>query len=121
MKRRLREGPQSKRRKLWSAAYILMGLRYEKMLINRLLEGVMDMEESVTYQAILEKGELRYARRNLLRQGQERFGRVPAGVRASIEAMEDFERLDELSLRLLRVDSWQELLGFSNPPKRRRR
>jgi hypothetical protein len=48
--------PPRERAQLWSAAYILMGLRYERALIQRLLQGVMTMKESVTYQAILEEG-----------------------------------------------------------------
>jgi hypothetical protein len=36
-----------------------MGLRYERALIQSLLQGVVTMKESVTYQAILEEGEAR--------------------------------------------------------------
>src|SRR5262249_41572476 len=44
------------RGKLWTAIYVAMGLRYEQALVNQLLQGVHEMEESVTYQAIIEKG-----------------------------------------------------------------
>ncbi len=37
--------------------YILMGVRIERALVQRLLQGVLSMQESVTYQAILEEGE----------------------------------------------------------------
>lgn len=40
----------------WSTAAILMGLRYANPLIEQLLEGVIAMEESTVYQAILRKG-----------------------------------------------------------------
>ena len=33
-----------------------MGLRYERELVNKLLRGVVEMEESVTYRAIVEEG-----------------------------------------------------------------
>ncbi len=36
--------------------YVLMGLRFERALIDNVLSGVMQMEESVTYQAILQGG-----------------------------------------------------------------
>jgi hypothetical protein len=36
--------------------HILMGLRYDSKEVDRLLKGVRSMEESSTYQAILEKG-----------------------------------------------------------------
>src|SRR5438132_13996940 len=51
---------------LWGMTYILMGLRYEQALVNQLLEGVVAMEESVTYQAILARGALEEARKTLL-------------------------------------------------------
>src|SRR5260370_15948761 len=42
---------------IWSAAFILLGLRYSRELARHLLRGVRSMKESVTYQAILEEGE----------------------------------------------------------------
>ena len=41
---------------LWTAADVLMGLRYSRQLVAQLLQGVHGMKESVTYQAILEEG-----------------------------------------------------------------
>ena len=46
--------PQSA--KLWTATCLLMGLRYEKSFASQLLEGVQNMKESTTYQAILREG-----------------------------------------------------------------
>jgi hypothetical protein len=85
------------------------------------LAGV-EMEESVTYQAIIEKGvaigeakgEAKGERRTLLLVGKKRFGPPPPEVVAALEAINDPERLDQLSLRLLDVTSWQELLNL--PP-----
>lgn len=109
-------------KELWTAIYILMGLRYEKELVNHLLRGVLAMQESVTYQAIIEegmakgmaqgiaRGELRHAQKILLRQGEERFGRPSAAVKAAIEKTTNLKKLDQLSLRLLKVRSWSQLL-----------
>jgi predicted transposase YdaD len=47
---------RARRGRWWTAVNILMGLRYDKILVDQLLEGVMEMEESVTYQAIVAKG-----------------------------------------------------------------
>ena len=45
MKQRLnREAAPIMAADLWSAAYILMGLRYEQALIQRLLQGVVTMK-----------------------------------------------------------------------------
>ena len=41
---------------LWTATDVLMGLRYPRALVVQLLQGVHGMKESVTYQAIVEKG-----------------------------------------------------------------
>ena len=48
--------PQSAEKKLRTATYILMGLKYEKAFIDQVMEGMMNMKESVTYQAILREG-----------------------------------------------------------------
>src|SRR5262249_53914268 len=50
-------------------------------------------------------------RKVLLLQGARRFGQPGASVKAAIEAITDPNQLEQLSLRLLEVDSWQELLG----------
>jgi predicted transposase YdaD len=112
---------------IWSATYILLGLRYSRELAGQLLRGVRSMKESVTYQAILEEGEakgeakgkvagaLSEARKFLLRQGAIRFGPPAARVTAALEGIADVERLEELGERLLSAASWEELLGLPAP------
>ena len=51
------------------------------------------------------------ARTILLRLGRKNFGPPDARVRAQIAAVEDFDRLDELTDRLLDAASWEELLA----------
>ncbi|HZU39175.1 MAG TPA: hypothetical protein VFA18_24830 [Gemmataceae bacterium] len=135
MKRRFARARSRLAVELWSAAYILMGLRYEQPLIQTLLRGVVNMEESVTYQAILREGEVRgeakgkvlgeaqgkalEARRVLL-QGRTRFGEPPARVVAALDAVSDVGRLEELVVRLLQVTSWEELLGPNGSARRSR-
>jgi len=114
---------------LWSAAYILMGLRYQDALIETLLRGVTMLEESVTYQAIIRKGEAKgkaegkaeEARRVLLLQGRSRFGKPSAKVAAALDALNDVGQLEELAVRLLQVRSWEELLGLNGSTRRTRR
>src|SRR5438309_565782 len=55
--RLLREESRARAAKLWTATFILMGLRYEQAFTVRLFEEVGTMEESVTYQWIVSKGE----------------------------------------------------------------
>jgi hypothetical protein len=135
MKERLdRETSRSQAAELWSATYILMGLRYAQALIETLLQGVLAMEESVTYQAILRKGraegkaegkaegraegqvegQAAEARRILLMLGRDQFGDPPADVSAALSGIADVGRLEALTLRLKHAASWQELLGANS-------
>jgi hypothetical protein len=120
MKERLdREAPPTQA-DLWSATYLLMGMRYEQALIETLLQGVTAMEESVTYQAILRKGKAEEARNILLLQGRARFGEPSSEAVAALEALTDVQKLEELTVRLLQATSWQELLGLNGPARRGR-
>jgi hypothetical protein len=111
---------------LWTATYVLMGLRYPQGFTDKLLEGVRAMEESVTYQAIVAKGRAKgivegraeEARRLLLRLGRKRLGPPPPAARATIEAMDDLTRLEGLTDRLLDVATWDELLAGPTPRRR---
>lgn len=49
------------------------------------------------------------ARKLILLQGTYRFGLPSADVTATLEGIDDLERLEEMSLRLLRVSSWPEV------------
>ncbi len=109
--------------KLWTATNVLMGLRYDAALTQQLLQGVMNMRESVTYQAIVEEGRqegiqtgiqvgrAEEARNILLRQGSVRFGLPSEAVQATVESINTLEMLEILSVRLLSVESWTELLA----------
>jgi hypothetical protein len=48
-----REATKHQAETLWTATYLLMCLKYLDVLIDRLLAGVQNMKESVTYQRIL--------------------------------------------------------------------
>jgi hypothetical protein len=130
MKRRLDPSvPHRRRAELWSATYILMGLRYEQELIQTLLKGVVRMRESVTYQAILSEGmaegmalgKAEEARRILRLLGRDQYGEPSAEVQAALDALTDVNRLEELTLQMKHAASWQELLGLSAAGRRSRR
>lgn len=59
----------------------------------------------------LRLGQLKEARKLLIRQGRIRFGRLPNPTRAVIEAIDDLERLEQLSERILTATSWDDLLA----------
>jgi predicted transposase YdaD len=96
---------------LWSACYVLMGLRYPPALSNELFRGVRAMKESSTYQAILAEG----ARNMLLLQGGKRFGPPDPDTVKTLEAIFDVDRLLQLGERLLDVKDWKELLAKPRP------
>lgn len=99
---------------LWTATYVLMGLRYDRAFNAELLKGVRRMKESNTYQAILEEGrqegELIEAQRMLLRAGRNRLGQPSEVVEAAVLRIGSRERLELLVDRLFGVETWEELL-----------
>jgi hypothetical protein len=105
------EAEPALRKDLWAATYVLLGLRFESQMVNQLLQGVMEMEESSTYQYILEKGALKEARQILLRLGTKKFGLPDAAIKAKLESLSDHKQLDDQVMRVMDVSSWEELLA----------
>ena len=97
---------------LLDSAYLLMGLSYSEELVAQVLEGVMNIQESTTYQAILREGRqeglvegrVPGEQQLLIRLGTKRFGNPDAATLAAIEAIRDFERLEALGERILDPD-----------------
>src|SRR5262249_4156867 len=88
-----------------------------------IIRGVLDMEESTTYQAIIEKGIQKGiqmaaeaigmregARRVLLVLGENHFGPPSSAVNATIQGINDLEQLLQLVVRVGQVGGWDELL-----------
>jgi hypothetical protein len=123
--RRVKErlsGPKPPRRAadVLAAAYVLLGLRYSDEFAHALFEEVLGMEESSTYRAIVRRGRVEEARHMLLLQGETKFGPPDAAARAALENITEVAELEELGLRLLAVESWQELLARRGRTRRRR-
>jgi predicted transposase YdaD len=124
MRRRGRVG------RLWTAAYVLMGLGYEQPVVEQLLQGVLGMKESVTYQAILAEGEakgkaegaIEELRKVPLSQGEERFGEpAPPWAAAALAQLDDLEQLEALAKQVLHAESWGELLPWGRKPAPRKK
>jgi hypothetical protein len=109
---RINREPRPRAAKLWTAAYLLMGLRYTDELTFSLLEGVQVMHESTTYRRIINDGRLEEARRLILRQGTKRFHEPDAEAVAALEAIRDIDRLEAIGERILDPDirDWEDLL-----------
>jgi len=86
---------------------------------ERVLNALQMVKRSTTYQAILQdgrtEGRIAEARRLLLRQGTKRFGEPDATTVATLEAIQDLDRLEALGKRILDFDiqDWDGLLGTS--------
>ena len=67
------------------------------------------MQESDTYLAILDEGELKQAQHGVA-LGEKKFGPAPDDVVTAVKGIEDLARLERLQERILDVVTWQELL-----------
>jgi predicted transposase YdaD len=131
-------GKPARAAELWTATKVLMGLRYDKLFTDQLLRGVRAMKESVTYQAIVEEGvqkglqkglqkghhegEVREARKLLLRMGTERYNAPPSPQELQeLNAILDVGTLEDMVLRAPDVNGWSELLASPEPRPRRRK
>jgi predicted transposase YdaD len=116
------ERPLPEEGTLWAETLVLLGLRYDRALAHELLKGVRGMEESVTYQEIIEKGmakgEANEARRILLRVGTKAFGTPDEATQAAIAEIRDREQLEALAERVLEVKNWHELLAKPRAARR---
>jgi hypothetical protein len=126
MAERINTEPEPRADKLWLAALLLMGLRFEDELAFRLLEGVRNkMRDSTTYQAILREGRnegrnegliegrVGEAQRLLLLLGGNRFGEPDEATRGAVEAIHDVDRLERITVRVYdaNVHDWEGLLS----------
>lgn len=109
--------PAPTRDLLWTCGYILMGLRYNDNVAGPLLQGVRNMRESTTYQAILREGReegvregrVEIAREAVLDVLRDRFTTVPPAVEARIQAAADLTRLKAALRQALHINAPDEL------------
>jgi hypothetical protein len=79
----------------------------------------MTLEDSTTYQLILNKGEARGEARGRTVESQslvllvagQRFGQPQAAVEAAVRAITDRDRLERMAARLLSATDWNDLLA----------
>lgn len=122
---------------VWAATFVLLGSRVSTEEARTLLRRVWPMEESVTYQWMLQQGRdqgialgheegraqgrAEEARRLLRLQGEHRFGPLDDKTAVVLEGLSDINRLEQLAIRLPDCSSWKELLGRSSRKPGRRR
>jgi predicted transposase YdaD len=110
------------RGRLWTATKVLMGLKYDDALTEILLQGVMGMEDSVTYQAMVRRATEKGMREGLQAGRQEGLlaGRqegVVAGLSAgrAIEARSVIRRIGTRQLGPIPVELSVKLEAIADP------
>jgi hypothetical protein len=71
------------------------------------------MHESDTYLAILDEGQEKATREDILVVGKERFGPAEEAVRVQLANITDLERLKRMDRRAVKAANWQEILETS--------
>jgi hypothetical protein len=118
-----REAGPAEAAELWTAVYLLAGLRYTDAECGPLLQRVRTMRESATYQAILAegraegeargvaRGRVEEARRLVQLLGNRRFGDQDETAARELARLNELERIERMTARLLEATSWEDLLG----------
>jgi hypothetical protein len=68
------------------------------------------MDESDTYLMILDEGQVKATRENILVFGEERLGPCDEAVRSQLANVTDLDRLKRMIRRAAKAASWQEIL-----------
>jgi hypothetical protein len=90
---------------------VLSGLRLKREQAINVFRRIRAVEDSTTYQYIIEQGEIKAARRILLRAGATKLGTPTKKVKAARQALEDLPRLERMVDRLLDAPStWSDVL-----------
>jgi hypothetical protein len=71
---------------------------------------VIAMQESGTYQLILEEGAIKHTRELILRLGRKQLGDPTDKQKNKLQAIDDLERLDRIAEKVLTAKSWDALL-----------
>jgi hypothetical protein len=113
MRTRLQEEvvDERERQVLWTSAYLLGGMRWDKQLLEPLMQQQSLWEASSTCRALIEETKAGVYHKMIIRLGTQRFGvPQPAQREALIKELNE-ERLENLHNRLLAASSWTELLA----------
>jgi hypothetical protein len=90
---------------LLTAAYILFAMHVEPSVARSIFNKVIAMQESGTYQLILEEGAINHAHRLVLKLGRDKLGAPTDKQQNRLNAIQDLERLDRIALKALTAKS----------------
>ena len=110
MVERIQAVPVDRQKKLLTDAYLLTGLRVRRDVAAKIFRGVRAMHESDTYLAILDEGQEKATRENILVVGEERLGMPDESIKEQLSNITDLDRLTRMVRRAVKAASWQEIV-----------
>ena len=96
-----------------TSTFVLSGLRLDQEVALKLFRRYHAVEDSTTYQYIIEQGALKEMRKVVLEHGAIKLGAPTDKVKAAIQGLEDLPRLERMGLRVLTAKSWNDVLKTS--------
>ena len=93
-----------------TAAFILAGMHSNPDFLRSIFEGAITMIESSAFQVIEDLANERMLREVLLQQGTAKYGPPTDDQAARLAAIQNLARLRRLTVRFVKVDSWEALL-----------
>lgn len=101
---------------LLGIALMVASRQFARELLRPIFEEDFEMiqEVGIVEEWLIERearGETKSAREILMRQGRKRFGEPSADIVQALQAITSAETLQDLAVRLLEVESWEDLLA----------
>src|SRR5688572_3420984 len=88
----------------------LSGMHIDPKVAQVIFNKVIAMQESGTYQLILEEGAIKHMRDLISRLGRKNIGEPTEKQKNKLQAIEDLERLDRIAEKVLTAKNWDSLL-----------
>jgi hypothetical protein len=93
-----------------TASFVLAGMHTPRDVLQAIYREALSMHENPAIAIIMEDGAIRQLRKTILTLGTYRFGAPTPEQVARLNAIDDPDRLERMSLRVLRARGWVALL-----------
>jgi hypothetical protein len=97
--------------RLLTAVGLLLRLRYGPMTASELISKFPEIPNMEPFKQFVDKGRAEGLRSSILLQGREKFGTPQPEQEVALNAITDTTRLEALCKKLLKVNTWDELLA----------
>jgi hypothetical protein len=105
-----RSAPLDRATRIVAAALLLAGMHIETDTIRDVIRRFPVVIESSAYEAFEQIVGVKRFRELIQLMGREKFGAPTPAQEKKLAAIEDYERLKRLGVRLIKVDTWDDLL-----------